>query len=1265
MKPIPLTRKIVLTTADKKVKFDTDCIIDTGAATNLVALDLVSGCQLKPPDTNTVLKGPFGKKAFESVGTIVLFIDVDNVKRDIEFMVIPRLQHACIIGWPAIQDLKLKVSHQGVFTEENRLFGIDNTDDVKYVRTIWMDDNIYQLSQSVYNISIDKIKNNSAIDLGDGVFEEARAGIITTQQDIDPKITHNFLASPDLISTPTEVKESTTSERQRAIDAAFSKNSFNLAEQLSEPVRKRLKNLIYKYSNCISLSKDEVGNLPTWVEEFHQEFEVEEPVPCKVYPVNPVKADFICSEIEKLIEMKVVEKVKTRTITSNLLAVKKKDGTMRCCADNRTTNKFTKPTNLILPRIDQITHKLKGHKYYLSLDIQKAYWSVTIPKQQRKWYTLQCPKCFGCYQWVKMCMGSKSAGTVFSHMIQMHIIEDLNDSTFGYIDDIVSGFNDLEKGFLILEKLLSRLCKYKLKIGIQKMQLFCNELPAFGMLFDQEGVKPTDERVAALYDTVVPRDKKELHSGLASLNYFRNFIPNFSAKAAQMFELTGESTRYDQVVVDKNWPILKKALADVIKIQVPDHDLPMILSTDASEFGLGMVLSQEAKDKPKERRILGCHSKGLNKSERLWSISNKELKGIYEGLVFFEQMLFNTLVIIETDNAAVYWLLKLKIGSVEINRRLPAVRHLLYISSFNYEIKHVSGKEPSFLLSDYLSRNGYEIGPESRFILGKTSKEPLIQLKAIVDGKYDNVAVNNVNISTENEDKISKLLVKHKLDKSRDEIWQLIAAAQLDSAFCRKQKEKSTDQYVVIDDILMRKTINGLFVVCPKFYTQTLLKYMHESLHENIRKTIFKLNHYKIWVFQKYRNVVSHIQNCPTCDPAKSQPCLTATNNTVARPHQCWDLIHVDLMQIGPTYIVVVVDSFSHYTVTRVLSDGTSANIRDALADIFCHYGLPHTLVCDNGANLNSALMQQFYSNLGIHVSNSSPNNSRGNSLAENRIGILQRRLRVFGTDNGSLYLNLYLVTHKINLEVPVNRRYSPFHIMFCRESSWVLQCPDLSRIKREAQSKDLKMLFETAKEIQRDMINQVEKRRKNLVKNVEQPKLKKNDQVRIKKFAVGKDVNKKEFRPFSECTWNVRSVNPFTNTCLVMENVEDGFQPRQRRIHARFLRKITPVISNKGDDLLMTDHEEPGEEPILSEANGDKINKETNDYDNKLEEETNEYNDKIGKETNNSKRSQKKTRKNRTKTIQPARRNNNEEQVSKRRNGEHSRHHMKLRNRS
>ena len=1169
MNKTPLLRRIVFSTADQKTRMDVECIIDTGAAASIASLDMVDGIQIRPRDKAVVLNGPFGGRTKEIEGLVTLYVNVDHVRMPVEFIVIRNLRHPCLLGWPSIQELRLKVNYEGVFTHENRIFGEVVDDHVRHIYTTWAEESDPRQIQAVYNVQVSekaKQSHNTAIDLGHGIFEDVGMGgyrEIRTDGNYDPKVVHNFLASDDMVSTPTSTVESSNAERRQAIIDAFEKNQFNVSNELPRKDKTKLRELVLKYSKCISLTKDEVGNLPRWVEDFHQEFTVHKPVPCKVYPVNPIKSEFLCKEIETLLKLKVIEPIRTKTITSNLLAVKKKDGTMRCCADNRTTNKYTKPTNLILPRIDQISRQLMGHRFYISLDIQKAYWSVDIPEEQRCWYTLQCPACFATYQWRKMCMGSKNAGTVFSHMIQMHIIGDLNASTYGYIDDISSGFDTIDEGFHILETLLQRLCKFELKIGIKKMQLFCNKLEAFGMIYDSDGVEPTNDRIVALSTTVKPNDKKSLHSALASVNYYRNFVPGFSARAAKLFELTGEASRYDQAVVDKYWPGIIEALGQIIKVQVPDYSLPMILSTDACEFGLGMVLAQKDPNRADSRRILGCHSKGLNKSERLWSISQKELKGIYEGLVFFEQLLFNSFIVIETDNASVYWLLKLKIGSVEINKRLPAVRYLLYISSFNYEVTHVSGKAPSFLLSDYLSRNGYELGSESRFILGKTSKEPLIQLKAIINGKYDMVEVNNVEISGK-----QSVLSKHPLDKPESEIKAIVAAAQVDSKFCQKIKDRPGDLYEVMNDVLYRKTQLGLFLVCPRFFTQDFIGLVHDSLHENIRKTIEKINGMKIFVFQKYKNVVGYVQGCPKCGPAKSQACLKAKNKTVSRPHRCWDIVHVDLMNIGPTFVVVVIDSFSRYVVTRVLRDGTSVNIRDALADIFCHFGIPVTLVMDNGANLNSAVMTEFYKNLGIYVSNSTPMNSRANSLCEGVIGILQRRLRCFGIENGSLYLNLYLITHKVNLEIPKGRRYSPFHIMFTRESSWVLQTPDLSRIKYDAQQKSLKQLFDSAKSIQEEMLKQAEARRQKLKGEVaeSQPlKLKKHDLVRIKKMST-KDTVKKAFRPFSETIWEVREVNRFTNTVLLKEIVEDGFQPRIRKVHVRFLKKVLRIADQSDD---------------------------------------------------------------------------------------------------
>ena len=1166
MKFSPLTRTVELYEPIKRIKIKTNCIIDSGSAVSLINFHKVRGCTISPLGQQLELTGAFGGTNVEMVGEICLYIYVDAVRRPVNFIVIDNCNTLqCILGWPDIQRLNLSLSHEGILTKERRLFGRVQPHQVKLVQKNDI--------QAVYQVDVSKSAVAEAVDLGNGIFETATSGLVRTGNSSEPTLIDDFTKSANLRPTPTKLEKIDLVKVEQVIEKAWAENKFCIDKSLSEIQRSRIRAILLKHKQCISIDKDEIGNLPNFVEEFVQEFDIPDPTPCPIYPVNPKKAQFLCEEIEKLFQMGVLKEFKTQVITSNLLAVPKKDGEWRAVSDLRWVNKHTKPTNLVLSRLDQISTKIMGKKFFVSVDVQKAYWSVKIPEEQKRWYTIQCPKCWKTYAWNRMVMGAKNAATVFSHMIQRHIVGDLHDHVTTYIDDITYSVDSVEKGIQTLDTLLERMERFGLKIGINKMQLFSSELDAFGFHFDKNGIKPMTDRISALSNRLKPATKKDLHSALASLNYFRGFIPNFSATAAPLYALTSEKVEYSQETVDKYWPNVLGMLKKTVQLQCPDYSKPMILSTDASCNGLGAVLSQE--DDAGGRRIIGVHSMGLNSSEKLWAIAQKELKGIFEGLVKFEHILLNQPVIIETDNNSIFYLLKLRIGSVEINRRLPAVRFLLYISSFNFEVRHVSGKQPSFLLADFLSRQGYTVGEDSKFIMGNSSKQPLLSLKAMMNGKYDIVPVNMVTIAdTRKTDYVDQVLGVHRLDKSMEELHQLIRFAQDDSKFCRIKKENPDGTYVVVKDVLYKTTNCGLMIVCPKFYSKTIVKYVHEAQHEGVRRTLEKLTKYKIWIYQKYRNVIGHVQNCRICDPARSGACLKAENNTVPNPRQPMDIIHVDLMNIGSTFVLVAVDAYSRFTMTRVMADGTSLSIKHALIEIFTSFGLPHTVCQDNGANLNSSVMTQFYDDLGITVSRTTVSNSRANSRAERQILELQMRTRQLGTENGHLHLNLYLITHKTNLTKPKKQKYSPFEIMFNRTSSWTLQLPELSKARRFAQDNDLRNMYNMTEEIQKEMNQMVERKRQAALKKGKRKQaLKKDDWVRIKKFIA--DGNKKAFRPFSETVWKILSVNPYTNTCFLQEQTEKVFQPRIRKIHTRFLRKISPKAANSGDDLRFAEPSE------------------------------------------------------------------------------------------
>ena len=77
------------------------------------------------------------------------------------------------------------------------------------------------------------------------------------------------------------------------------------------------------------------------------------------------------------------------------------------------------------------------------------------------------------------------------------------------------------------------------------------------------------------------------------------------------------------------------------------------LDTDASDFGLGAVLSQRQDEGEK---VIAYASRTLNRAELKYETTRKELLAIVYGLYQHKQFLLGRHIIIRTDHAALTWL---------------------------------------------------------------------------------------------------------------------------------------------------------------------------------------------------------------------------------------------------------------------------------------------------------------------------------------------------------------------------------------------------------------------------------------------------------------------------------------------------------------------------------------------------------------------------------------------------------------------------------
>lgn len=120
------------------------------------------------------------------------------------------------------------------------------------------------------------------------------------------------------------------------------------------------------------------------------------------------------------------------------------------------------------------------------------------------------------------------------------------------------------------------------------------ELEYLRHIVTAEGVNPNPNKIEAVTDFRIPRNPTEVKSFLELVGYFRKFIKKFSTIAKSLTDLTKKDVNFHWTDKQQNsFETLKQRLCEVPVLTYPDFSKTFTLTTDASNEGLGAVLSQD------------------------------------------------------------------------------------------------------------------------------------------------------------------------------------------------------------------------------------------------------------------------------------------------------------------------------------------------------------------------------------------------------------------------------------------------------------------------------------------------------------------------------------------------------------------------------------------------------------------------------------------------------------------------------------------------
>lgn len=630
------------------------------------------------------------------------------------------------------------------------------------------------------------------------------------------------------------------------------------------------------------------------------------PIKQRQYLMSPYMLDHLNEELDRMIELEVVEPSMSEW-SSPVLLVKKSNGEFRFCFDGSKLNSVTKRDSYPLPHVDRILNMLKGAKFISSVDLRSAFWQIPLDETSKEKTAFAIPG-RGLFHFTVLPFGLSNAAQTQQRLMDAVFGPKLEPNIFVYLDDIIIISSTFEQHIDLLREVAERLREANFTVNINKCEFFRSSLKYLGFIVDRQGLRTDPDKVAAMLSYPQPKTATEIKRFVGLCSWHRRFIPHFSTLMSPINDLLkgkkkGQVTTWNERA-DEAFNKIKQALVSAPVLSSPDFSKKFCIQCDASDTGLGCILTQEHNG---EEKVVAFASRALTKAERCYSVSERGCLAVVFGVEKFCSFVEGVSFTVITDHSALLWLHKLKdpVGKL--------ARWSVKLHQYDFKIVHRRGKLN--VVSDALSRGHL---PEISAADNLTTT-PDIDLDD-VDAFYTRMRSNIL----ENPDKYPQ--------------WTV------DEGYVYK---------FVPSESPLSSNINYWKLLIPKSQRNRILKSCHDeptAAHFGFFKTFFRVVLSYYWPGMR-KDILRYVRSCTVCASQKSstekQPGLMGNERKVSFPFQ---VISIDLMGKLPTsskgnsYLLVITDLFSKYTLVHPLRHATATSI-----STFLVYGVPQFVICDNG----------------------------------------------------------------------------------------------------------------------------------------------------------------------------------------------------------------------------------------------------------------------------------------------------------------------------
>nr|CDJ95324.1 RNA-directed DNA polymerase (reverse transcriptase) and Integrase domain containing protein [Haemonchus contortus] len=575
----------------------------------------------------------------------------------------------------------------------------------------------------------------------------------------------------------------------------------------------------------------------------------------------------------------------------------------------------------------------------------------------------------GLYRYNRLPFGVKSAPGIFQQIIDS-MISGLN-GVAAYLDDVIVTGRTLSEHNANLEALFSRISAYGFRVRADKCHFVMTQLTYLGNVITAAGRRPDPKKIDAITQMPKPKDTAQVRSFLGLINYYGAFVPEMRQIRAPLDALLKKDTPFNwNPECDAAFERAKEVLASDLLLTHYNPDLPIVVAADASDYGIGAVISHRFPD-GSEKAVYHA-SRSLSATEKNYGQIEKEGLALIYAVRKFHRYIYGRHFTLLTDHKPLLAIFGSKKGvpAYSANR---LQRWRLTLRAYDFDIEYRS--TTSFGQADALSRLIFaQSPPEEDVIIATIARD----VNAIFRDNVNRLPVTAEDVARATaEDDCLRQVLDHVVHNN----WPKKLPPTV-ANYAHLRNDLSTQQGCLLF---------GSRIIIPLVLQPTVMRALHEG-HPGMNRMKALARSYVFWT--KINDDLERlVRTCAACQESAKSPIKNLLCSW-SRPDAPWSRIHIDFA--GPiegiSYLVVV-DAFSKWPEIIPMTSTTSTATLRELRRLFAQFGLPQTIVSDNGTQFTSADFQDFCRINGIKHVRSPPFHPQSNGQAERFVDTFKRSI--------------------------------------------------------------------------------------------------------------------------------------------------------------------------------------------------------------------------------------------------------------------------------